>query len=535
MIKKNNNIKVVIFTLFLTFVLSTKNLAYGIENDCDINILSMNMNNIISITKEEKENLINKIKMSVQDNNSTILLMNMDLNYDRNNYENDDCISEILELSDIKYYSSNQFIDNIDSIKEKDDIKVLCSNMQLKDNKYQICEYEIKEVGSKKIAFLGVKILDKYVLDEKEFRFINPKEKILNIIEELKEKESIDEFVIITDVEKNSIKSDMIKTQLNEISKLKDVSLVVKPHSNNLMVENKIVKDINNYDVGIVDKDKEEEVQESVKKGHIGILETELIHDNIVGLSPLGEFLSFNLKEFAHTDIGMINGENIKGKLEKGPISKEDIVSLFKADTEYKKINIKGNDIKKIIESGIKEKGCIQFYGIKVEYIKDKDNKIKVNNIKDLNNSSIDEDNIYNCVVDEKLLTQLDNKSYKKIDEFYLNNECFIDLLSEKIGKEKNIEYSFTNALIKLEIDIENEMCEDEKQNEATNEKIKNYEEEVKKLEKKVKKQNSSDKMLPQTGCSIGSNTLIKQGIIFAIISVSIKEYEKIKKLKNMD
>ena len=274
MIKKNKKIKVVIFTLFLTFVLSTKNLAYGIENDCDINILSMNMNNIISITKEEKENLINKIKMSVQDNNSTILLMNMDLNYDRNNYENDDCISEILELSDIKYYSSNQFIDNIDSIKEKDDIKVLCSNMQLKDNKYQICEYEIKEVGNKKIAFLGAKILDKYILNEEEINFTEPKEKILNIIEELKEKESIDEFVIITDVEENSIQSDMIKTQLNEISKLKYVSLVVKPHSNNLMVENKIVKDINNYDVGIVDKDKEEEVQESVKKGHIGILET---------------------------------------------------------------------------------------------------------------------------------------------------------------------------------------------------------------------------------------------------------------------
>lgn len=104
----------------------------------------------------------------------------------------------------------------------------------------------------------------------------------------------------------------------------------------------------------------------------VGITDKELTHDRSqAGVSTLGQWVSDAMKAKAGTQIAITNGGGIRiSSLAKGDITMGKMYELMPFDNTLVKMELKGSDLKRVLENGIGNTniGWVQFTGVKVYY-----------------------------------------------------------------------------------------------------------------------------------------------------------------------
>lgn len=105
-----------------------------------------------------------------------------------------------------------------------------------------------------------------------------------------------------------------------------------------------------------------------------GVTDTELTHDRFAtGSSILGQWVADVMRKAAGTQIGIQNGGGLREPIAKGNITMGDLYTVMPFDNTLVKMNLKGSDLKRVIENGIENNnvGWVQLAGVKVYYDKD--------------------------------------------------------------------------------------------------------------------------------------------------------------------
>lgn len=105
-----------------------------------------------------------------------------------------------------------------------------------------------------------------------------------------------------------------------------------------------------------------------------GVTDTDLTHDRFAqGSSILGQWVADVMRKTASTQIGIQNGGGLREPIAKGNITMGDLYTVMPFDNTLVKMNLKGSDLKRVIENGIENNnvGWVQLAGVKVYYDKD--------------------------------------------------------------------------------------------------------------------------------------------------------------------
>ncbi|MGH4123038.1 MAG: 5'-nucleotidase C-terminal domain-containing protein [Clostridium sp.] len=103
----------------------------------------------------------------------------------------------------------------------------------------------------------------------------------------------------------------------------------------------------------------------------IGKTDKELPHDrNVAGTSLLGQWTTDVMRKVAGTQIGITNGGGLRVPVAAGNITMGNMYEVMPFDNTLFKMELKGSDLKRVIENGIgnKEIGWVQVGGVKVYY-----------------------------------------------------------------------------------------------------------------------------------------------------------------------
>lgn len=105
-----------------------------------------------------------------------------------------------------------------------------------------------------------------------------------------------------------------------------------------------------------------------------GYTDTELTHDRYAeGTSLLGQWVTDVMRKAVGVQIGITNGGGLRTSIAAGKITMGNLYEVMPFDNTLVKMNLKGSDLKRVIENGIMNTsvGWVQVSGIKVYYDKD--------------------------------------------------------------------------------------------------------------------------------------------------------------------
>ncbi|MCB2290716.1 5'-nucleotidase C-terminal domain-containing protein [Clostridium sp. CS001] len=103
----------------------------------------------------------------------------------------------------------------------------------------------------------------------------------------------------------------------------------------------------------------------------LGTTDKELPHDrNVPGTSLLGQWTTDVMRKVAGTQIGITNGGGLRVPVAAGNITMGNMYEVMPFDNTLVTMELKGSDLKRVIENGIdnKEIGWVQIGGVKVYY-----------------------------------------------------------------------------------------------------------------------------------------------------------------------
>ncbi|WP_160680441.1 5'-nucleotidase C-terminal domain-containing protein [Clostridium sp. C8-1-8] len=104
-----------------------------------------------------------------------------------------------------------------------------------------------------------------------------------------------------------------------------------------------------------------------------GVTDTNLTHDRFAeGTSILGQWVTDVMRKAVGVQIGITNGGGLREPIAAGNITMGDLYEVMPFDNTLVKMNLKGSDLKRVIENGIMNTnvGWVQVSGVKVYYDK---------------------------------------------------------------------------------------------------------------------------------------------------------------------
>jgi len=104
-----------------------------------------------------------------------------------------------------------------------------------------------------------------------------------------------------------------------------------------------------------------------------GITDTNLTHDRFAeGSSLLGQWVTDVMRKAAGVQIGITNGGGLRVPIAAGNITMGNLYEVMPFDNTLVKMNLKGSDLKRVLENGIENTnvGWVQVSGVKVYYDK---------------------------------------------------------------------------------------------------------------------------------------------------------------------
>lgn len=145
-------------------------------------------------------------------------------------------------------------------------------------------------------------------------------------------------------------------------------------------------------------------------------LEVDLPHDTSQngGLSPMGIWSTALMAKAGGTQIAVTNGGGLRRGFEKGPITMGDMYELLPFDNTIVTLKLKGSDLKRVIEHGLMAEGFKpgQFYGLKVYYDKNAEAYKRINGMTLLDGTPIEMDKYYSVVTNDFILDKGDKYDF---------------------------------------------------------------------------------------------------------------------------
>lgn len=131
----------------------------------------------------------------------------------------------------------------------------------------------------------------------------------------------------------------------------------------------------------------------------------DLEHDRFkyAGTSPLGYWVSDVMRKAANTQIGITNGGGLRCPIPKGDITMGKLYEVMPFDNTLYKMELKGSDLKRVIENGIMNDsiGWVQLAGVKVNYDATKAAGNRITSITLEDGTKLDMDKYYTIVTND--------------------------------------------------------------------------------------------------------------------------------------
>ena len=148
----------------------------------------------------------------------------------------------------------------------------------------------------------------------------------------------------------------------------------------------------------------------------LGTTDKELPHDRYVpGTSLLGQWTTDVMRKAAGTQIGITNGGGLRVPVAAGNITMGNMYEVMPFDNTLVKMELKGSDLKKVIENGIgnEEIGWVQVGGVKVYYNEKAEfgNRITAMFLED--GTPVEMDKTYSVVTNDFMFTGGDKYDFK--------------------------------------------------------------------------------------------------------------------------
>lgn len=184
-------------------------------------------------------------------------------------------------------------------------------------------------------------------------------------------------------------------------------------------------------------------------------VDSQLSHDRWLGLSPLGQFMTKYMAEATNTKIAITNGGGLRRPLNKGNITVGDMWEVMPFDNTLITMNLKGSDLKRVMENGImnKEIGWVQFYGIKVYYDKDKEAGNRITSMRLLDGTKIDNDTYYPVVTNDFMYVKGDNYDFTGAKDVVDTAEPIRDAIINKLKAKKDVPFKFDDSTLVAGVD----------------------------------------------------------------------------------
>ena len=182
----------------------------------------------------------------------------------------------------------------------------------------------------------------------------------------------------------------------------------------------------------------------------LGEIDEALPHDTeAMQVTPMGQFIAKTMAELGGTQIAIVNGGGIRAGFEAGEITMGDMYTILPFDNTLVTLNVTGAELKKLIEHGLHPADFRpgQFYGIEVWYDKDAPQGERVNTIKLLDGSFVQDDKVYSVSTLDFLLTGGDKYDYSKATDV---NDTYLplrDLIAEAIEEMGVINFTYEENL----------------------------------------------------------------------------------------
>ena len=189
---------------------------------------------------------------------------------------------------------------------------------------------------------------------------------------------------------------------------------------------------------------------ESVLNKKIGALTQDLSHDMTnVQVTPMGQFVAKTMAELGNTQIAIVNGGGVRAGLDKGDVTMGDMYTILPFDNTLVTLEVSGAELKKLIDHGIMSPDFRpgQFYGIEVFYDKNDPYKQKVNTIRLLDGSLVQDDKMYSVSTLDFLLTGGDKYDFSKAKNVVDTYLPLRDLIAEAIEEMGTVDFTFEQNL----------------------------------------------------------------------------------------
>jgi len=182
----------------------------------------------------------------------------------------------------------------------------------------------------------------------------------------------------------------------------------------------------------------------------IGSIDHDLPHDtNTMQVTPMGQFVAKTMAELGGTQIAIINGGGIRAGFEAGDINMGHMYTILPFDNTLVTLDVTGAELKKLVEHGLHptEFRPGQFYGMEVWYDKDAPSGERVNTIKLLDGSLVQDDKVYSVSTLDFLITGGDKYNYSNATNVVDTYLPLRDLIADAIREMDAIDFEYEQNL----------------------------------------------------------------------------------------
>lgn len=166
-------------------------------------------------------------------------------------------------------------------------------------------------------------------------------------------------------------------------------------------------------------------------------------------LSSLGVYMTKLMAEATNSQIAIVNPFGIRGGLDKGNITVEDIFRISPFNNTLVTMKLTGAQLKKIMEYGLSGKvGCVQFYGLNIEIDGSKGVGQKIISMTLPDGKPIEVDKNYTFCTNDFMSEGGDGYDFSGAVDMKKHNDLFVrDLMIKNIEKEKVLDLPPAEAL----------------------------------------------------------------------------------------
>ncbi|GAA0125204.1 5'-nucleotidase C-terminal domain-containing protein [Clostridium sp. CTA-19] len=584
-LKKCSFLLAFIMMFSLVFQFDAENVLAS-ESEKVINILSFN--DFHGALQESGKNvgaakLIGELKKFKSENPNTVVVSGGDLfqGSPMSNLKEGQPVADMIKILGLKYSAlgNHEFDwgrDKIPNWQEQGDFNFLAANLyddSTNDTVSWVKPYAIEEVDGVKIGFIGLITPDTAIATKAEniqgLTFKDPVEIATQLSKKLKEEEKVDVVIALTHIGGKQSEDGSITGEVANLASVEGLDAIVSAHSHTkisgIVNDVPIVQGMNNGraiaklqislnedktiksiapSVDVLYERADTLIEDAETKNmvdnylldlkplldeKIADLTVDLPHDRSKGLTELGEFVSKNLAEVAGTQICVMNGGGIRAPLSKGTLTMGDMYTVLPFDNTLVTMEIKGSDLKKVIENGIAPAnyGWGQFYGLKVYYEPSKEFGDRILSMDLLDGTPVEMDKYYTLATNDMIYGGGDNYDFSGAINVKDTMVPLRDSLVEKFKTEGTLSHTYGNNLV--------EGPKPEEKPEEKPEVKPEVKPEAKPQVKPATKPSSNNKKkegkLPQTGAARGNTDMLMLGFILvssaAFIMIVSKKKDK--------